>query len=192
MHLSALPLEFVQEFAWWTELSLGIRWFYLVVWLALFTLRMRWSEQNLCKQWWKILREERTARPKLEFFYRVTQHLPEFTQTHVHLVGDAIQPSHPLLPPSPSAFYLSQNQGLSQWVDSSHQEAKLLELQHQSFQWIFRKFSFPLGMTAFISLQSKGLSRDFSSTTIQNHQFFGTHPSWWSSSHIHTWLLEKP
>ena len=111
MHLSALPLEFVQEFAWWTELSLGIRWFYLVVWLALFTLRMRWSEQNLCKQWWKILREERTARPKLEFFYRVTQHLPEFTQTHVHLVGDAIQPSHPLLLPSPPG--LSQHQVFS-------------------------------------------------------------------------------
>ena len=55
----------------------------------------------MCKQGWKILREESTARPKLEFFYGVTQHLREFTQTHVHLVGDAIQPSHPLLPPSP-------------------------------------------------------------------------------------------
>ena len=65
---------------------------------------------------------------------------PEFTQTHVHWVSDAIQPSHPLLSPSPPAFSLSQHQGLFQWVSSSHQVAKVLEfqLQHQSFQWIFR------------------------------------------------------
>ena len=64
----------------------------------------------------------------------------EFTQTHVHWVGDAIQPSHPLSSPSHSAFNLSQHQGLFQWVDSSHQVAKVLEflLQHKSFQWIFR------------------------------------------------------
>ena len=65
--------------------------------------------------------------------------LPEFTQTHVHWVGDAIQPSHPLLSPSP-AFSLSQHQGLFQWVTFLHQVAKVLEfkLQHQPFQWIFR------------------------------------------------------
>ena len=51
---------------------------------------------------------------------------------------------------------------------------------------------FPLGFTGLISLQSKGLSRVFSSTTIQKHQFFGTQPSLWSNSHILTWLLEKP
>ena len=64
---------------------------------------------------------------------------PEFTQTHVHQVGDAIQPSHPLLSPSP-AFSLSQHQGLFKQVSSLHQVAKVLELQlqHQSFQWIFR------------------------------------------------------
>ena len=50
---------------------------------------------------------------------------------------------------------------------------------------------FPLGLTGFISLQSKGLSRVFSSTTIKKHQFFGTQPSLWSNSHMHTWLLEK-
>ena len=62
--------------------------------------------------------------------------LPEFTQTHVHWVGEAIQPSHPLLSPSPPAFKLSQHQGVFQWVDSLHQVAKALEfqLQHQSFQ----------------------------------------------------------
>ena len=61
----------------------------------------------------------------------------EFTQTHVHWVGDTIQPSHPLLSPSPPALNLSQHQGLFQWVSSSHQVAKVLEfqLQHQSFQW---------------------------------------------------------
>ena len=51
---------------------------------------------------------------------------------------------------------------------------------------------FPLGWTSLISLQSKGLSRVFSNTTVQKHQFFGTQPSLWSISHIHTWLLEKP
>ena len=63
---------------------------------------------------------------------------PESTQTHVHWVGDAIQPSHPLLSPSPSALNLFQHQGLFQWVSSSHQVAKGLELQRQSSQWIFR------------------------------------------------------
>ena len=64
----------------------------------------------------------------------------ELTQTHVHWVSDAIQSSHPLLSPSPPALNLSQHQGLFQWVSSSHQVAKVLEfqLQHQSFQWIFR------------------------------------------------------
>ena len=65
--------------------------------------------------------------------------LPEPSQTHVHQVSHAIQPSHPLYP-SPPAFNLSQYQGIFQWVSSSHQVAKVLELQlqHQSFQWIFR------------------------------------------------------
>ena len=61
-----------------------------------------------------------------------------------------------------------------------------LQLLHQSFQW------FPLGLTALISLLSKGLSRVFSNTTVWKHQFFGTQPSLWSNSHIHAWLLEKP
>ena len=61
----------------------------------------------------------------------------EFTQTHVHWVGDAIQPSHPLSSPSPHALNISQHQGLFKWVSTSHQVAKVLEfqLQHQSFQW---------------------------------------------------------
>ena len=67
----------------------------------------------------------------------VRHQLSEFTQTHVTWVGDAIQPSHPLLSPSPPALNLSQHEGLLQWVSSSHEVAKVLEfqLQHQSLQW---------------------------------------------------------
>ena len=69
-----------------------------------------------------------------------THQFQEFTQTHVRWVGDAIQPAHPLSSPSPPAFNLSQHQGLFKWVSSSHQVAKVfeLQLQHQSFQWIIR------------------------------------------------------
>ena len=65
----------------------------------------------------------------------VPHHFLKFTQVHVHCIGDAIQPSHPLMPSSP-AFNLSQHQRLFQWVGCSHQMTKILELQlqHQSFQ----------------------------------------------------------
>ena len=68
--------------------------------------------------------------------FPIHHQLPEIAQTYVHRVGDAIQPSHPLLPPSPPAFGLSQCQGFFQRVSSSHQVAKVLELQlqHHSFQ----------------------------------------------------------
>ena len=67
----------------------------------------------------------------------VHHQLLESTQTHVHWVSDAIQPSHPLSSPSPPTFNLSQHRGLFKWVSSSHQVAKVLEFQlhHQSFQW---------------------------------------------------------
>ena len=67
----------------------------------------------------------------------VHHQLLEFTQTHVHWIGDAIQPSHPLSSPFPPALNLSQHQGLFKWVSSSYQVAKILEfqIQHQSFQW---------------------------------------------------------
>ena len=70
----------------------------------------------------------------------VHHQLPEFTQTHVHRISDAIRPSHPLSSPSPPAPNPSQHQGLFQWVNSSHEVAKVLEfqLQHQSFQWTSR------------------------------------------------------
>ena len=72
--------------------------------------------------------------------FPVLHHLPEFAQIHIHWVCDAIQPFHPLSPSSPSALNLSQHQGRFQWVGSSHQVAEVLalQLQHPSFQWIFR------------------------------------------------------
>ena len=72
--------------------------------------------------------------------FPVLHYLLELAQTHVHWVSDAIQPSRPLLSPSPPAFKISKHQGLFQGVGSLHQVAKVLELQlqHQSFQWIFR------------------------------------------------------
>ena len=72
--------------------------------------------------------------------FPVHHQLLESAHTHVHWVGDAIQPSHPLSSPSLPAFNLSQHRDLFKWVSSSHQVAKVLEfqLQHQSFQWIFR------------------------------------------------------
>ena len=123
----------------------------------------------------------------------VHHHLLKFTQTYVHWVGDAIQPSHPLSSPSPPAFNLSQHQGLFKWVSSSPQVAKVLEfqLQHQSFQWVNIQDWFPLWWTGWISLQSKGFSIVFSNTTVQKHQFFSAQLSLWSNYHIHTWLLEN-
>ena len=74
----------------------------------------------------------------------VHHHLPELTQTHVHRVRDAIQPSHPLSFPSPPTFNPSQHQGVFKWVGPLHQVAKVLEFQlmHQSFQWLFRTYFF--------------------------------------------------
>ena len=81
--------------------------------------------------------------------------LPELAQTHVRWVNDAIQPSHLLSSPSPPAFSLSQHQGLFQWVSSSHQVAKVLEfqLQHQSFQWIFRTDFFEDWLVDLLAVQ---------------------------------------
>ena len=99
----------------------------------------------------------------------------ELAQTHVHQVGDAIQSSHSLSSPS-LAFNPSQHQSLFQGVSSSHQMAKVIGvsasasvLPMDSQDW------FPLGWTGWISLQSKGLSRAFSNTTVQKHQFFDFH-----------------
>ena len=107
--------------------------------------------------------------------FPVHHQLPELTQTYVHRVGDAIQPSHPLSSPSPPAFNLSQHQGLFQWVSSSIRSPK-----YWSFSFSISPSSmniqdwFPLGLIGLISLQFKGLSRVFSNSTVQKHKFFST------------------
>ena len=99
--------------------------------------------------------------------FPVLHHLPEFTQTRVHWVDDAIQPSSP----SPPALGLSQHQGLFQWVSSLHQAAKILELQlwHQSFQWVFR-VDFLLDWLVWSPCRPRDSKESVSSTTIQKHQ----------------------
>ena len=105
----------------------------------------------------------------------VHHQLPEFTQTHVHWVSDAIQPSHPLSSPSPPAFNLSQNLGLFKWVSSLHQVAKVLGVSAStSVLPVNTQDWSPLEWTGWISLLSKGLSRVFFNTTGQKYQFFGT------------------
>ena len=131
----------------------------------------------------------------------VHHQLLEITQTHVHWVGDAIQPPHPLSSPSPifPSMRVFSNESvpcirwLKYWslsfsISPSNEYLMLqFQLQHQSFQdW------FPLGWTGLIFSQSKGLSRVFSKTIVQKHQFFSSQLSLWSNSHIHIWLLEKP
>ena len=123
--------------------------------------------------------------------FLVHHHLSEFTQTQVHHVAAAIQPSHPLSSPSLPAFNLSQHQGLSmsQFFTSGGQimgvsaSASVLPVNIQDW--------FPLGWTSWISSLSKELSRVFSNITVQKHQFFSVQLSLQSNSLIHTWLLEK-
>ena len=121
----------------------------------------------------------------------VHHQLPEFTQTHVHWVSDAIQPSHPLLSPSPPAPNPSQHQSfpmsqLFTWGSPSIGVSTLASVLPKNTQdWS------PLGWTGWISLQSKGLSRVFSNTTVQKQQFFGAQLSSQSNSHIHTWPREN-
>ena len=119
--------------------------------------------------------------------FPVHHRLPELTQTHVHQVGDAIQPAHPpLLLPSifPSIRFFSVRHlasgGQSIGVSAS---ASVLPMNIQD--------RLPLGLTGWISLQSKRLSRVSSNTTVQKHQFFSTQLSLWSNSHIQTRLLEN-
>ena len=122
----------------------------------------------------------------------VCHQLWKFTQSHVHWVGNAIQPSHPLLSPSPAIFNLCQHQGLFWWVSSSHQVAKYWSFSFSINPSNEHPGPISLGWTGWISLQSKGLSRVFSNTTVQKHQFFHAQLFSPSNSHIHTWLLEKP
>ena len=122
----------------------------------------------------------------------VYHQLLESTQTHVHWVGYAIQPSNPVVSFSscPQSFPASGSFPMSQlfaWGGQSigiSASTSVLPTNTQGWS--------PLGWTGRISLQSKGLSRVFSNTTVQKHQFFSTQLSLYSNSHIHTWLQEKP
>ena len=123
----------------------------------------------------------------------VHHQLLELTQTHVHWVSDAIQPSHPLSSPSPPALNLSQHQGLFKWVSSSHQVAKVLEfqLQHQSFQWTPRTDLLQNGLVGspcsprgsqesspipqFKSINSSALSFLYSPTLTSIHDHWKNH-----------------
>ena len=120
----------------------------------------------------------------------VHHQLPEPPQTH-----ESVMPSNCLtsvipFSPCPQSFPASGSFQMSQLFASHAQSirvsvsASVLPVNTQDW--------FPLEWTGWISLQSKGLSRVFSSTTVQKHQFFGTQLSSQSNSHIHTWLLEKP
>ena len=137
----------------------------------------------------------------------VHHQLPEFTQTHVHWVSDAIQPSHPLSSPSPAlnpsisssvAPFSSYPQSLP--ASGSFPMSQLFAWGGQSIGvWALASVLpmntqdwFPLEWTEWISLQSKGLSRVFSNTTVQKHQFFCTQLSLEFNSDIYTWLLKKP
>ena len=102
----------------------------------------------------------------------VHHNLPE--STHAHRVGDAIQPFHPLLSPSPPALNPSHHQGLFQWVSSSHEVAKVLGVSATSVLQMNTQDLSPSGWTGWISLQSKGLSWVLSNTIVQKHQSFCT------------------
>ena len=120
--------------------------------------------------------------------FSVLQCLLEFAQTHVHWIGDTIPLSHPLSSPLllPSIFpsiRVFSNASGGQSIGPSA-SASVLPMNIQDW--------FPLGWTGLISLLSKGLSKVFSNTTVQEHKFFGAQPSLWPNSYIHTWLLEKP
>ena len=115
----------------------------------------------------------------------VHHQLPEATETHVHWVGDAIQPSHPLSSSSPPPLSLSQYQGLFRWP------------KYWSFSFNISPSNEYPGLISFRMdwldlLAVQGTSRVFSNTTVQKHQFFGTQLSSQSNSHIHAWPLEKP
>ena len=125
--------------------------------------------------------------------FPVLHHLPELAQTHVHWVGDAIQPSlsSSLIPFSClQSFSASGSFLMSQFFASGGQStgasalASVLSMNIQDW--------FPLGLIGVISLLPKELLKVLVNITVWKHQFFSTQPSLWSTSHIHTWLLDKP
>ena len=123
--------------------------------------------------------------------FPVLHYLLECAETHIHWISDAIQPSHPLSPPSPLALSLSQYQGLFQsWLFASGGQSIVASASAPALPMNIQGW-FPLGLAGLISFLSRGLLRVFSSTTVQKHQCFSTQLSLWSNTHIHAWLLDK-
>ena len=117
--------------------------------------------------------------------------IPEVHSNSCHRVCDVIQPSHPLSSPSSPAPNPSQHQGLFQWVNSTWGGQSIGVLVSASVLPMNPQDWSPLGWTSWISLQSKGLSRVFSNTAVQKHQFFGTQLSSQSNFYINNWPLGK-
>ena len=123
--------------------------------------------------------------------FPVFHHLLKFAQTHICWVSDAIQPSDPLLPPSPPAFSLASIR-----VFSNQLALDIRWPNYWSFSFSISPYNEYSGLISFKIdwfelLESKRLSRVFSSNTVWKHKFFTAWPSLWSNSHIHTWLWEK-
>ena len=157
---SSLPLK-LRSFTYWYCFQVwggSKRFLPCGPWFLIRTQRRIWGLQFISVQ---LLSHVRLCDPMNHSTPGLPVHhqLPGFTQTHIHQVSDAIQPSHPLSFPSPPASNPSQHQGLFQWVNSSHEVAKVLEFQLQhpgnTQDWS------PLGWTGWISLQSKGISSLF-------------------------------
>ena len=124
--------------------------------------------------------------------FPVLHHLPEYVQTHVYWVSGSIQTSCSVVPfsfslqsfPASDSFQMSQLFASGGQSIGASASASVLPMNIQDWS--------PLGPTDLISLQFKGLSRVFSNTTVPKHQFFSAQPFLWSTSHMCTWLLEKP
>ena len=144
------------------------------------------SVAQSCSTLWDLMNPSTPGLP-------VHHHLPEFTQTHAHLV--MVMPSNHLILCCPLLLPLSVFPSIRVFSDESALRIRW---------WKYWSFSFNINpsneysglisfrITSLISLQSKGFSRVFSNTMVKKHQCFGSQLSLWSNSHIHTWLLEKP
>ena len=114
----------------------------------------------------------------------VLHSLPEFAHIELVVLSNQLNPFSFCLQTFPASGSFPVSQLFTSEGQSIGASASVLPMNNQGW--------FPLGLTDLISLWAKRLSRVFSSTTIQKHQFFSTQPSFWSNSHVRTWLLEKP
>ena len=123
--------------------------------------------------------------------------LPEFIQIHVHWVGDAIRPSHPLSTPFSPAFSISQHQSFPPRVFSSKSVLPIRWIKYRSFSFSISPSNEYSGLISFMMnwldlLAVQGTLKSLLQHYSSKASIFGTQPSLWSNSHIHTWLLEKP